>query len=116
MEEQYNPEKLKEIATTVAGVILKQKMSDTNPLGRECKLEFVSVDNFRNQVSNPNKKIINTSVGIWFQLKIKHWQQSMTVKVRFFFVIPRSVQGLRFEEGHKILGHCILDCACLFSL
>ena len=78
MEEQYNPEKLKEIATTVAGVILKQKMSDTNPLGRECKLEFVSVDNFRNQVSNPNKKysflekIINTSVGIWFQLKIKH--------------------------------------------
>ena len=51
MEQQVHPEKLKEVAVTVAGVILKQKMSDTNPLGRECKLEFVSVENFKNQVS-----------------------------------------------------------------
>ena len=51
MEEQGYPEKLMEIATTVAGVVLKQKMSDTNPLGRECKLEFVSVENFEHQVS-----------------------------------------------------------------
>ena len=50
MEEQEHPEKLKEIATTVAGVILKQKMSDTNPLGRECKLQFVAVENFKNLV------------------------------------------------------------------
>ena len=58
MEEQEHPEKLKEIATTVGGIILKQKMSDTNPLGRECKLEFVSVDNFKNQVSTPNKTTV----------------------------------------------------------
>ena len=51
MEEQVHPEKLKEIATTVAGVVLKQKMSDTNPLGRDCKLEFGSVENFKHQVS-----------------------------------------------------------------
>ena len=54
MEEQEHPEKLKEVAMTVAGVILKQKMSDTNPLGRDCKLEFVFVENFKNQVSSPN--------------------------------------------------------------
>jgi hypothetical protein len=54
MEQQENPEKLKEVALTVAGVILKQKMSDTNPLGRDCKLEFVFVENFKNQVSSPN--------------------------------------------------------------
>ena len=47
IEEQLYPEGLKEITTTVAEVILKQKMSDTNPLGRECKLEFVSVENFK---------------------------------------------------------------------
>ena len=51
MEEQEHPDKLKEIATTVAGVILKQKMSDTNPLGRQCKLQFVAVENFKNLVS-----------------------------------------------------------------
>ena len=51
LEEQVHPEKLKEVATTVAGVVLKQKMSDTNPLGRECKLEFVSAENFKHQVS-----------------------------------------------------------------
>merc|ERR1712128_247999 len=49
MDEQEHPEKLKEVAMTVAGVILKQKMSDTNPLGRDCKLEFVFVENFKNQ-------------------------------------------------------------------
>ena len=54
MEEQEHPEKLREVAMTVAGVILKQKMSDTNPLGRDCKLEFVFVENFKNQVSSPN--------------------------------------------------------------
>ena len=54
MEEQEHPEKLKEVAMTVAGVILKQKMSDTNPLGRDCKLEFVFVENFKNQVSSSN--------------------------------------------------------------
>jgi hypothetical protein len=54
MEEQDNPEKLMEVAVTVAGVILKQKMSDTNPLGRDCKLEFVFVENFKNQVSSTN--------------------------------------------------------------
>ena len=51
MEEQYHLEELKEIATTVAAVVLKQKMSilieDTNPLGRECKIEFVSFENFK---------------------------------------------------------------------
>ena len=61
MEQQENPEKLKEVALTVAGVILKQKMSDTNPLGRECKLEFVNVENFKNQVSSPNfRKLCDT--------------------------------------------------------
>ena len=51
MEEQVHPEKIQEVATTVAGVVLKQKMSDTNPLGRDCKLEFVSAENFKHQVS-----------------------------------------------------------------
>ena len=55
MEEQVHPEKIQEVATTVAGVVLKQKMSDTNPLGRDCKLEFVSAENFKHQVSTVQK-------------------------------------------------------------
>jgi len=66
MEEQEHPEKLKEVAMTVAGVILKQKMSDTNPLGRECKLEFVTVENFKNQVSSPFfRKLCDTVKQFW---------------------------------------------------
>ena len=50
MEEQVYPEKIKELATIVAGIVLKQKMSDNDPLGPECKLEFVFVENFKHQV------------------------------------------------------------------
>ena len=57
MEEQVHPEKIQEVATTVAGVVLKQKMSDTNPLGRDCKLEFVSAENFKHQVSTSQYNI-----------------------------------------------------------
>ena len=67
MEEQEHPEKLKEIATTVAGVILKQKMSDANPLGRECKLQFVAVENFKNLVHYKELKEVSTLCKTWFK-------------------------------------------------
>ena len=56
MEEQEHPEKLKEVAMTVAGVILKQKISGTNTLGHDCKMEIVFVENFKNQVSTPSHR------------------------------------------------------------
>ena len=49
-EEQIHPEELNEIATTVAGVILRQTPNTDLGLLRQiskCKLEYVSVQNFK---------------------------------------------------------------------
>ena len=53
MEEQFNLEELKEIAATVAAEVLRQKMSilikGNFAFGLECKLEFVSFENFKHK-------------------------------------------------------------------
>ena len=49
MEEQVHPEELNELATTVAEVILNQKLSHIIALDRWCKLEYVSIENFKHQ-------------------------------------------------------------------